>query len=108
MDSRELGNAELLIFLSQKKSPGLCALVELLGNFFGFSGLGIMLAGNVGLGIVVLVGYWFWLTACVCMGIVTFGLGFGLVPIWWLVTTISALQTANTYNATLVRTLLRQ
>ena len=106
LESRELGATELLIFMSQKKSPGMCAAVEIFGSFLGFSGIGIMLSGSVGLGIVVMVTYWFWLCFCACAGVATFGLALGLIPLWWLITGISAFQAATTYNNVLVRSLI--
>ena len=105
--ARDLDNKDLLLFMAQKKSPGVCAVVELVGCVLGFSGIGMMLGGSVGLGIVALFGYWLWLGFWTCVGLGTLGLGFFAIPLWWLLATISAAQSAQSYNANLLRVLVR-
>lgn len=103
----DLDQRELLLYMNQQKSPGACAVVEFIGCLFGFSGIGIMYAGNVGLGIVCLLLYWGWLVFWGCSGAFTFGLGLLPIPLWWLLATISAAQTAQAHNARLLRKLSR-
>ena len=109
MRESDLDGKDLLIYLSEKKSPGLCGVVELLATLFGFSGIGVMLAGNVGMGLAFLFGYWFWLGFWACLGFVTLGIGFlpavVAVPLWWIMTVIVAINSAQSHNRMLIRRL---
>lgn len=77
--------------------PNLVLVVELVGGFFGFLGIGHMLAGEVGLGIMLLIGWWIYSAFVWVVVILTLGLAgclFG--PINIVAVIFSALMARNT------------
>ena len=77
--------------------PNLVLVVELIGGFFGFLGIGHMLAGEVGLGIMLLIGWWIysafvWIVVLLTLGLA--GCVFG--PINLVAVIFSALMARNT------------
>lgn len=102
-----LDHHQLLQYQSMKKSPPLCALVELVGLFFGLGGLGVMVAGKVWLGVANLLGYWALLAV---VFVISFGAGGFLigVPLWFIwvaISVVSAAQLAGKHNRELVERL---
>lgn len=85
---------------AQVKNPGMAVLLELLPGFlFQTFGIGTMYAGNVGLGVGFMIGYWV-LTAInfmLCFVII----GFVTWPLTWIAAMIiTALVANNTAKAT--------
>ncbi len=110
MDSAldRLSDAQLRSYMAQAKSPETCALLELGGLFFGLGGLGLMLGGRAGLGVAALLAYWGLLGGCVLLAMsgVAVLLLVPVVPVWWVLTVVSAAQVARQHNEQLARQLL--
>lgn len=70
------------------KDPSTGLVLELLPGLFGFLGIGRLWAGDVGIGIALLFGYWvFWALLgffIVIMSIFTLGIAFCIVPAVWI------------------------
>ena len=80
------------------KSPGTAVLLEVLpGFFFQTFGIGHMYAGNVGMGLLFMFGYWFiqFINALLCFVLI----GFITLPLCWLAAMIvSPILAANTVS----------
>ncbi len=63
------------------KDPGTGLLLEMIPGFFGFMGVGYLWAGEVGLGLAIMVGYWLFWGAFAVLAVLTLGLLLCLLPI---------------------------
>lgn len=100
LSERDLPRDALLVYLAKRKSPGACAALELFATMFGFSGIGVVYAGRMTLGMLIMFTYWTGLIGGVCTGRVDRLL---LVwPFWVVLVAISAAQAARQRNAALL------
>ncbi len=75
---------------SSTNTKTLATMIEILGGWAGFLGVGHFIMGNWLLGLVLLVGWWIALIVLIGILIGTFGSGFICVaPIWFLVPIVS-------------------
>jgi TM2 domain-containing membrane protein YozV len=85
----------------EEKSTGLAVVLELLPGFFQIFGIGHFYAGNVGMGLLWLLGYWFvtFINVLLCF----VAIGFITGPICWLLTMILspifAVDAVNSVNS---------
>lgn len=88
------------VMVVDAKNPGIAAMLELLGGFFFQTfGVGHIYAGNVGVGVGLMFGYWF-LTA-INFGLCFILIGFITWPICWVAAMIiSAITASNAAKAT--------
>src|SRR2546421_12948542 len=86
-------------YQSPPKSPGTAVLLEVLpGFFFQTFGIGHMYAGNVGVGLLFMFGYWFiqFINVLLCFVLI----GFVTLPLCWLAAIIvSPIVAANTASS---------
>lgn len=72
----------------QPKDPSTGLLLELIPGLFGFLGIGRLWAGDIGIGLALLFGYWvFWgfvWFSLTIMAIFTLGLAFCFIPLFWI------------------------
>jgi TM2 domain-containing membrane protein YozV len=109
MNLQKLDERSLLIYLNQQKSPGTCAAVEVAGTLFGVSGIGHVMAGRLIGGLFLTLCYWALLSYVFCGGATMLGSwALYLIPLWWVLTGISAAQSARATNRALVAQLLTQ
>jgi hypothetical protein len=66
------------------KDPNTGLVVELIPGLFFFLGIGHLWAGEIGLGLALLFGYWFALSALAFLTVITFGLLLCVFPIYLL------------------------
>jgi TM2 domain-containing membrane protein YozV len=72
-----------------QKSGGTAAILEVLPGFFlSVFGIGHMYAGNVGLGILIMIGWWVVLAINIMLCLVV--IGFVTLPLSWLIMLIAS------------------
>lgn len=76
------------------KSAGIAAILEVVGGFFQVFGLGNMYAGNIGVGLLFLFGYWFVAAFFFVVSILTCT-GWLVLPMLWMTTLIVSICTAT-------------
>ena len=86
-------------YYQSPRSPGVAALLEVLpGFFFQTFGIGHIYAGNVGVGLLFMFGYWFiqFINVLLCFVLI----GFVTLPLCWLAAMIvSPIVAANTASS---------
>jgi len=74
--------------MATQKDPGIAALLEVVPGLFGFLGIGHIYNGNLGKGIIFLIGYWIFLIIELILMFVI--IGFLLIPINLVIILLSA------------------
>jgi hypothetical protein len=94
---RDVSRPVQVIVHRSSKSPGTAAVLEVIfGLFFQTFGIGHIFAGNVGVGLFLMFGWWFFLACASCLGVLTLGIGFILIPAcWFLLMIVSPISAAN-------------
>jgi hypothetical protein len=79
------------------RSGGTAAVLEVIfGLFLGTFGIGHIYAGNVGTGLFLMFGWWFFVAVAVCAGFLTLGLGWFIIPAcWFLMLVLSPIVAAS-------------
>ncbi len=88
------------------KDRSLAAILEAIGGFFGFMGLGWLYAGQVGKGLTFLIGYWVYLIVAGLLSTITMGFGLCIflpISIGLLIYSVTSLNTFARYHTELFK-----